>query len=276
MKVIIDGDMLLYAAASNNVVQVVENDEVICCQADPKDGFIKYLQRVDEIAEQLKVDTEADIIHCFTEKGMFRRDLEPSYKANRKQPKPMGFYAIKDKCFEMPWAFMHEQIEADDLIGIFTTQFQELDEHSIIVSGDKDLLQIPGHHFWPEPFWGAKAKEGLRDFLREFGMEEHDPYNFTIPPACAERFFWAQVLAGDSTDGIAGVPGTGMVTATREVSKWRIENPVECWERVVRLYAKKGKSESDATTTARLVRILRTNEYNMTTSHLKLWTPPKK
>ena len=127
MKVIIDGDMLLYAAASNNVVQVVENDEVICCQADPKDGFIKYLQRVDEIAEQLKVDTEADIIHCFTEKGMFRRDLEPSYKANRKQPKPMGFYAIKDKCFEMPWAFMHEQIEADDLIGIFTTQFQELD-----------------------------------------------------------------------------------------------------------------------------------------------------
>ena len=276
MKAIIDGDMILYASASNNVVQVVHNDEVICCQADPKDGFIQYMQRTERIADDLNLNPEVDLMHCFTEKGMFRRDLAPTYKANRKAPKPMGYYAIKDKCTELPWAFMHEQVEADDLIGIFTTQFTELNEQCVIVSGDKDLLQIPGWHYWPEPFWGAKTKEGLRAFFKDFGMEEHSPYSFTIPPAAAERFFWAQVLAGDSTDGIEGVPGTGMVTATREVSKWKLEEPMECWEKVVRLYAKKGKTESDATTQARLVRILRNHEYNLTTSELNLWTPPKK
>lgn len=275
MKAILDGDMLLFAAAASNVVEVVEHDEVICCQADVKDGFINYLQRVDDIAEALHLDPDIDIVHCFTEKGMFRRDLEPAYKANRTQPKPMGFYAIKERCTAMPWAFMHEQIEADDLIGIFTTQLHELYENTIVVSGDKDLLQIPGRHYWPE-FWGASTKEKLRGFLTEFGMEEHSGDQFSIPPACAERFFWCQVLAGDSTDGIEGVPGTGMVTAAREVSKWDIEKPLECWERVVELFAKKGKSEEQATTTARLVRILRTHDYNMTTSELTLWTPPTK
>ena len=140
MKAIVDGDMILYASASNNVVQVVHNDEVICCQADPKDGFIQYMQRAERIAEDLNLNPEVDLMHCFTEKGMFRRDLAPSYKANRKTPKPMGYYAIKDKCTELPWAFMHEQVEADDLIGIFTTQFTELNEQCVIVSGDKDFI----------------------------------------------------------------------------------------------------------------------------------------
>ena len=54
---------------------------------------------------------------------------------------------------------------------------------------------------------------------------------FSIPPACAERFFWCQVLAGDSTDGIEEFR-TGMVTAAREVSKWDIEKPLECWEKL--------------------------------------------
>ena len=276
MKAVVDGDMLLYAAASSNVVQVVRHDEMIVCQSDPVDGFIKYQQKIDYISSQLDVDPEIDIMHCFTEKGMFRRELWPAYKANRTTPKPLGYSAIKDKCTAQPWAVMHQQVEADDLIGIFATGFQELNDPAVIVSGDKDLLQIPGLHYWPEPFWGAKSKEGLRTWFKEFGMEEHSPYQFTIPKAAAERFFWAQVLAGDSTDGIDGVPGTGMVTATREVAKWDISEPMGCWEKVIRIYAKKGKSEDHATTQARLVRILRNGDYNMTTSQLSLWTPPNK
>ena len=95
MKAILDGDMLLFAAAASNVVEVVEHDEVICCQADVKDGFINYLQRVDDIAEALHLDANIDIVHCFTEKGMFRRDLNLPTKRTEHSPNQWAFMQSK-------------------------------------------------------------------------------------------------------------------------------------------------------------------------------------
>ena len=106
-------------------------------------------------------------------------------------------------------------------------------------------------------------------------MEEPTPYLFHVPEEAAQRFFYCQILAGDSTDGITGLPGTGMVGATKEVGKWEITNPVECWKRIVQLFAKKGLDETEAILQARLVRILRDQEYDLQTSTVKLWTPPK-
>ena len=43
---------------------------------------------------------------------------------------------------------MHHRIEADDLIGIFATMLSDkVGTQVIIESGDKELTQIPGHHF---------------------------------------------------------------------------------------------------------------------------------
>ena len=65
-----------------------------------------------------------------------------------------------------------------------------------------------------------------------------------------------------------------MVGAAKTVGTWDIANPVECWERVVQLFTKKGLDETEAIKQARLVRILRDQEYDLTTSTVKLWTPP--
>jgi DNA polymerase-1 len=275
LKAILDGDMYCYAAAEQTVFTVVKHGEMICCQTDVAEAWINYHRRTDALADALDIDPEIDLIHCFTKKGMFRRDLEPNYKANRTQPKPLGFSELKAKCVDLPWAVMHEQVEADDLIGIFATQLASKKQDICIVSGDKDLLQIPGYHYWHEPFWHSKSKQPLREWLTSFGMQEFTPNLFTVSEEAAERFFYCQILAGDSTDGISGCPGTGMVGATKEVGKWDITKPVECWERVVQLYAKKGLGESEAIKQARLVRILRNNEYDLTTSTVELWTPPQ-
>ena len=66
-----------------------------------------------------------------------------------------------------------------------------------------------------------------------------------------------------------------MVGACKEVAKWEVTNPLECWARTLQLYAKKGLGESEAIKQARLVRILRENEYDLTNSTVELWTPPK-
>ena len=274
MKAIIDGDMFAIQSAEAAIFTVNSHDEMIVCQTDVGEAWGHYHDRVDGVAEALDIDPEIDVIHCFTKRGMFRRDLEPNYKANRTRPKPLGYSELKAKCIELPWAVMHEQVEADDLIGIFTTQLSTNNEPTCVVSGDKDLLQIPGWHYWPKAFWESKSKQPLREWLRKFGMEEPTPYLFHVPEEAAERFFYCQILAGDSTDGITGLPGTGMVGATKEVGKWEITNPVECWQRIVQLFAKKGLDETEALKQARLVRILRDQEYDLQTSTVKLWTPP--
>ena len=124
MKVLLDGDMIAYRSAESAIFRLVTNDEVIVCQTDPKQAWINYNRQVEGIALALDVDPETDIWHCFTDRSMFRRELSPDYKANRKSPKPMGFSELKAKALELPWSFMHRAVEADDLIGIFATQLQ--------------------------------------------------------------------------------------------------------------------------------------------------------
>ena len=274
MKAPLDGDMFCHQSSDAAVFTVNSHDEMIVCQTDVGEAWGHYHDRVDGVAEALDIDPETDVIHCFTKRGMFRRDLEPNYKANRTKPKPLGYSELKAKCLDLPWAVMHEQVEADDLIGIFTTQLSANNEPTCIVSGDKDLLQIPGWHYWPKPFWESKSKQPLREWFKRYGMEESTPCLFHVPEEAAERFFYCQILAGDSTDGIPGLPGTGMVGAAKEVGKWDITNPVECWQRIVQLFAKKGLDETEAIKQARLVRILRDQEYDLQTSTIKLWTPP--
>jgi 5'-3' exonuclease len=80
--------------------------------------------------------------------------------------------------------------EADDLMGI--KQFSNPDKSTVICTIDKDLKMIPGYHynFVKGEFNDVKLKE-------------------------ANRFFFRQVLTGDATDNIPGIPGVGDKTAIK-------------------------------------------------------------
>ena len=49
---------------------------------------------------------------------------------------------MKDELLQMPNAYMHKQIEADDLIGIFASRLLRLEEEYAVVTRDKDMNQI--------------------------------------------------------------------------------------------------------------------------------------
>lgn len=115
--------------------------------------------------------------------------LKP-YKGNRVQEKPPYYQEARDYLVKWWQAQIIDGMEADDAIGI--EQYKYPDRRTCICSIDKDLDTIPGWHYnW---------RKGL---LYNTSLEE------------ADRFFYTQMLTGDSTDNIPGVLGVGPIKARR-------------------------------------------------------------
>jgi DNA polymerase-1 len=138
-----------------------------------------------------------------------------------------------------------EGLEADDVLGILATE--PTNEERIIVSIDKDLLQIPG----------KVSRDGKT--YEEISEDE------------ANYWHMMQTLTGDSTDGYSGCPRVGVKTAQKILGD-HIQVPLlDLWMRVLAAYAKVGYSTDEALAQARVARILRHNDYNKETGGIKLW-----
>lgn len=152
---------------------------------DIKLGFDKF---VISILSQTKCSTYAGF---FTDsKAVFRKDISKTrpYKGNRTgRETPVLFYALKAYAQRF-WGFYEvAPLEADDLVALYSSA------ESTICSPDKDVLkQIPGKHY----------NYQKNDFVITSESE-------------AREFLWLQAIAGDSVDGIPGVPGAGMKTAEK-------------------------------------------------------------
>lgn len=120
-----------------------------------------------------------------TGKDNFRLKIQPDYKANRDpNHKPHWYAEIKEYLIDQHGAVVVDGEEADDILGI--RQMTEETDFTCICSKDKDLDCIPGFHYNWSP---SKEKEGV----------------YAISDVEARRFFYTQVLTGDSTDNIPGI-----------------------------------------------------------------------
>lgn len=125
-----------------------------------------------------------------TEGRCFRYDVAPSYKANRKGggDKPIIFYALKAYLKQHYGFTSQPRLEADDLVCYYS--FTDT-RKTIVCSPDKDVLyQCVGMHY----------------------NYQKGEFQHTTPDE-ALKFLWQQVLMGDSTDGIPGLPGVGAKTS---------------------------------------------------------------
>ena len=75
-------------------------------------------------------------------------------------------------------------------------------------------------------------------------------------------------MAGDQTDGYAGVPGIGVKRAVQLFE----ENGYN-WKTVVDAFEAKGLTEEDALTNARLAKILTASDYDFAEGAPILFTP---
>lgn len=120
----------------------------------------------------------------------YRDELFPAYKksvtrSKSRKKKVDHFQESKDLLYARPDVVIADNIEADDLLGHWST---ELGGNGVIVTVDKDLNQVPGPHYTPY---------------------HANPHYYEVTPAEARLSFLQQMLQGDSIDNIPGVPGIG-------------------------------------------------------------------
>ncbi|RMG18885.1 MAG: DNA polymerase I [Deltaproteobacteria bacterium] len=161
-------------------------------------GFVNMLQKVLREGKP----THAAVV--FDAPGpTFRHALDAFYKANR-PPMPEdlaqqveGIHAVV-RAMNLP-LLMEEGWEADDIIGTLALEAVEKGYEVVIVTGDKDFLQLL------RP--GLTIYDGMHDrWLDEATARK----KFGVPPA---QVIDAMALIGDSSDNVPGVKGIGPKTA---------------------------------------------------------------
>lgn len=147
--------------------------------------------QIETILERL--DTERYKLFL-TGEGNFRFEVAKShpYKGNRTLPKPYHYDNLTKYLIERWDAEVVNGIEADDALGIrcysdYRSCGGDRQKHErVICSIDKDLDMIPGWHY-------NFVKDRLYFVTEEEGI----------------RWFYTQMLTGDTIDNIKGVHGIG-------------------------------------------------------------------
>ena len=133
----------------------------------------------------------------------FRKDRYPAYKANRPPPPP-DLSQQMERCRQVVEAygiptFAQAGAEADDLIATLVHKARERDLKVVVVSADKDLLQLVGD--------GVLMFDSMRG--RVFDAAETEA-KLGVPPQQVRDLL---ALTGDASDNVPGVPSVGPKTA---------------------------------------------------------------
>jgi 5'-3' exonuclease len=134
--------------------------------------------------------------------------LAPDYKANRELPdEALAFQlnACRQVCRVLgATEIASNTYEADDLIGSMAKTVGKADIQPIIVSRDKDLMQLIGNN---ELYW---------DFGRSQPQAQKE-LESTLELGCHQMADYL-ALVGDASDNIAGIAGIGEKTAKQLLS----------------------------------------------------------
>lgn len=189
-------------AIANKGIEVKYN---LSCVNEEDKGRIVIKKRHEVRPEQAAIDAADHLLsgildrfegydqHIYMRgKSQWRYDVWPLYKHRRDlTPKPVHLKSIVRHYERKFNARVPQKMEADDACSINAYDCIRKGIDYVIVSVDKDLLQIPGQHFNYSNFFEGKNP------------------NILVDPWDAEKFLWQQILSGDSTDDIPGCPGWG-------------------------------------------------------------------
>lgn len=186
---LIDADTLIYLVAYNfkdadhrEFGESVE--EVTPRVLETADNMVKEILQVTRATHYLGAMGHP-FIRCFR----FTHAKYAPYKAGRGEEADYvrRWKEIIKTHLHESWGFiMPPGLEADDVISLMAEELSFTDDEYIICSPDKDLSTFPGEHY-------DYKKLGFADISRQQ----------------ADWLFWYQMMIGDSTDGVAGLPGVG-------------------------------------------------------------------
>ncbi len=187
-------------------------------------GFLNIVTKI--------VDDEkpSHLLVCFDVKApTFRHKLFEEYKGTRKgMPEELRpqVDTIKEvlKSMNIP-IYEQEGLEADDLLGTIAKRVEKMGIEPVIVSGDKDLLQLATENIKIKMPKSSKGVTTVTDYYAKDVLEE-----FGVTPT---EFIDLKGLMGDTSDNVPGVPSVGIKTATKIINEFKsIENALENIDKV--------------------------------------------
>lgn len=217
---IIDGNSIAckyYYGCQNSRHGLVVNDDSISITISTS-----FPQAIINLVKEYSA---THLVVCFDYGGQtFRHKLYPQYKANREKPEDLFKIDLRNckiileelgiKTISIPY------IEADDLIASLCNKLAndeldlmqdlgaEYDLQIIIVSNDKDLLQLVDNNLNIQQLYSLKGNNQLYDeqqVYQELGIK---PWQISDYKA----------LVGDKSDNIPGVNGIGKIKALHLLS----------------------------------------------------------
>ena len=181
----------------------------------PTGALLGFAQMMVKLLREEKPDLVAV---CFdTPEPTFRDEIYGEYKANRAEPPDdlvPQFPYFRPIAEALGLAILEKPgFEADDVIGTLAKRFAARGVEVVIVSGDKDLMQLVGR--------GVSILDEMKG--RRIGPAEVEERFGVGPDGVVEVLG----LSGDSSDNVPGVPGVGPKTATTLIRKYgTVENVI--------------------------------------------------
>ena len=169
-------------------------------------GFLNMLRKLLREEEPEYLGIALDV----SDETVLRKEKYAEYKANRAPTPP-------DLVPQIPWIrkaieahripiLEMNQYEADDVIGTLSKKASAEGFDVVLISADKDLMQLVGEH--------VSLFHTGREKLYDPALVEQD---FGVPPA---QVIDVLALKGDSVDNVPGVPGIGEKGAVTLVKEY--------------------------------------------------------
>lgn len=197
---VIDGNSILNRAFYG--VRLLTNHDGL-----PTNAIYGFLSTLFRLQDEYTPDRT---IVCFDVKEKtFRHQKFDSYKATRKgMPDELAAQLpVMKEVLDALGMIRCEKggYEADDLIGTISRKAEEQGDDCLIVTGDRDSLQLVSAHTTVHLVSSKGGQDTSRDITPEAFREEYgfDPI----------RLIDLKALMGDSSDNISGVLGVGEKTA---------------------------------------------------------------
>jgi len=238
VKLLVDADYVVYKACAGAETEIDWGDDVILVTSKFSEAYANVKRDLLKIINNFLWDVP-ELILFFSDSVNFRKSIQPAYKGHRQRKKPCGYKRVINQLKTEYEVILMPTLEADDALGIYATD----NPGNVICSPDKDMRQIPGRLFDMSKMMNVEKEEG-------------------------EKWHLVQTLAGDQTDGYAGVPGIGVKRAIA-----LFEEKGYSWKTVVEAFADKDLSEEVALENARLAKILTASDYDFDKQQPILWTP---
>jgi len=243
IRALIDGDWIIYAAGfagqrTELVAPKFFRDETFKNITEMR-SRVEGVKQTD-VYSRFKLDPEAHFYHsakCMIENNCqkiaekFNEEVEPivfvdgdgnfrsklatirPYKGQRGvHAKPLMFNDVRSYLLDAWKAHVVYDQESDDEMAICQSQYNAKGSKSVIVSVDKDMIQVPGWHLNPN--------KGFKNISKREGLER----------------LYVQAIQGDPVDNIGGAYKYGAKKARAAINSK--QNERQMWETVVDCYAK--------------------------------------